>query len=380
MQTIARANRVFGEKVSGLIVDYVGVFRSLQKALAIYGASSGGGVNPGQTPANAKKELVTRLRVAIREAVEFSTGLGIDLNKIPNASGFKRVKLIDDAVDLIVRADDTKNRFRLLERNVSRLYKSILPDARANEFYPMRALLQIIADKIQDLIEPPDISGIMSNVDALLDESIASEGYVIHDTNRLLDLSRIDVKELRKYFAKSRKHTEVERLKNAVAIKIAQMVALNRSRMDYLEHFREMIDEYNSGAVNVEVMFERIVAFMQDLDEEEKRTIAENLSEEELAMFDLLTKPEVSLTKKQQNDVKKVVRELLEKLKGEKLVLEWRSRQQSRAGVRVAIEETLDQLPNVYSKPLYNAKCDLIYQHVFDSYFGGGSSVYAQAA
>jgi type I restriction enzyme R subunit len=32
MQTIARANRVFGEKVNGLIVDYVGIFRELQRA------------------------------------------------------------------------------------------------------------------------------------------------------------------------------------------------------------------------------------------------------------------------------------------------------------------------------------------------------------
>ncbi len=38
MQTIARANRVFSDKTNGLIVDYVGVFRSLEKALAIYGA------------------------------------------------------------------------------------------------------------------------------------------------------------------------------------------------------------------------------------------------------------------------------------------------------------------------------------------------------
>src|ERR1035437_863659 len=44
MQTIARANRVFKDKVNGLIVDYVGVFRDLQKALAIYGSASGGGV------------------------------------------------------------------------------------------------------------------------------------------------------------------------------------------------------------------------------------------------------------------------------------------------------------------------------------------------
>ena len=41
MQTIARANRVFRDKQNGLIVDYVGVFRNLQKALAIYGAAAG---------------------------------------------------------------------------------------------------------------------------------------------------------------------------------------------------------------------------------------------------------------------------------------------------------------------------------------------------
>jgi len=380
MQTIARANRVFGEKVNGLIVDYVGVFRSLQKALAIYGVSSGGGVKRGQTPAHAKRQLVVRLRNAIKEATTFCAEARIDLPKIPKASGFRRVKLIDEAVDQIVRTDDSKNRFRLLERNVDRLYKAILPDKRANEFYPMRALLHVIADKIQALIKPPDISGVMSNVEALLDESIASEGYIIHDTSRLLDLSKIDVKKLRKYFAKSRKHTEVERLKNAVAAKLAQMVALNRSRMNYLEHFQEMIDDYNSGAMNVDVMFNRIVAFMNDLDEEERRTIAENLTEEELAIFDLLMKPAISLTRKEQNEVKKVARDLLGTLKREKLVLEWRARQQSKADVRLAIEETLDQLPDAYSKLLYDAKCDAIYQHIFDSYFGAGKSIYAEAA
>src|SRR6266566_9758138 len=50
MQTIARANRVFHDKVNGLIVDYVGVFRDLQKALAIYGSGSGGGIEEGDTP------------------------------------------------------------------------------------------------------------------------------------------------------------------------------------------------------------------------------------------------------------------------------------------------------------------------------------------
>ena len=67
-------------------------------------------------------------------------------------------------------------------------------------------------------------------------------------------------------------------------------------------------------------------------------------------------------------------------MKREKLVLEWRSKQQSRAAVRLTIEETLDRLPRTYTKELYGTKCDLVYQHVFDSYFGPGKSIYAQAA
>ena len=85
---------------------------------------------------------------------------------------------------------------------------------------------------------------------------------------------------------------------------------MNRTRMDYLEHFQHMIDEYNSGGVNVEVMFERLVKFTKELNAEEQRTIAEELTEEELAVFDLLTKPEIELTRKERSQIKKVAREL----------------------------------------------------------------------
>ncbi len=139
-----------------------------------------------------------------------------------------------------------------------------------------------------------------------------------------------------------------------------------------------MIDEYNSGAINVEVFFGRLVEFTKALDEEDKRTIAEQLSDEELAIFDLLTKPEMSLTKKEKELVKKVARELLATLKREKLVIDWRTKQQARAAVQLAIQDTLDALPPSFERPVYAQKCELIYQHVYDSYFGSGQSGYSQ--
>lgn len=339
MQTIARANRVFQSKVNGLIVDYVGVFRNLQKALAIYGTGSGGGLKPGETPVKDKQELVGLLRSAIGAAEEFCAERWVDLQPIRDAAGFTRVKLLDDAVEAIVENDESKEQYRSLTTNVTRLYKAILPDPLANEFGQINLLLSTIQDKIQALVPVPDISDVLAKVEDLLDESIASEGYVIHETDRVVDLSKIDFDALQRQFASGRKHTEVERLRNALAAKLAEMVMLNRTRMDYLEHFQQMIDEYNSGAVNVEVMFERLLKFTKELNPEEQRTIAEELTEEELAVFDLLTKPEIELVKKERNQVKKVARELLGTLKREKLVLDWRSKQQSRAAVRLAIEE-----------------------------------------
>ena len=104
---------------------------------------------------------------------------------------------------------------------------------------------------------------------------------------------------------------------------------------------------------------------------------AEQLSEEELAIFDLLTKPEIKLTQAEEREVKKVAKQLLETLKREKLVLDWKKRQATRAAVRYTIETILDELPRVYTPELYERKCEVVYQHVFDSYYGQEKGLYA---
>ena len=125
MQTIARANRVYPDKECGTIVDYVGVFKNLNKALAIYGdptgRSKGETGEGGDTPANPKSELVTLLRAALADAVAFCTGKGFDATKIPEAQGFQRVALLADAVEKIIVNDTSKKEFRTLASTVGRL-------------------------------------------------------------------------------------------------------------------------------------------------------------------------------------------------------------------------------------------------------------------
>jgi type I restriction enzyme R subunit len=97
------------------------------------------------------------------------------------------------------------------------------------------------------------------------------------------------------------------------------------------------------------ISFRNSLEFAKTLDGE-KRAARKNLTEEELTIFDLLMKPAVKLTKKEEIQVKKLAKELLEKLQSE-LCLDWRKKNQVRESVKLSIEETLDGLPEV--------QCDL---------------------
>jgi type I restriction enzyme R subunit len=378
MQTIARANRVYPDKVSGLIVDYAGVFRSLERALAIYGAGGGG----GSSPVEDKTALVAALRKAIEETKELCNKQGVRIEAIQKAEGFDRIGLLDDAVEALVASVEVKRRYLDMAANVQRLYKAVLPDSAAREFARDVAPISVIAKKIRGLTTPADITKVMGQVEELLDRSIAAEGYVIREPiDHLIDLSGIDFEALKARFERGRKRTEAERMKSAIARQLQRMVRMNRTRMDYLERFQQMIDEYNSGSVNVEEFFRLLMEFAKSLNEEEKRSVGEQLSEEELALFDLLTKPEMELTAKERAEVKKTARELLETLKREKLVLDWRKRQQARAEVRVTIEKLLDQgLPKAFDPEIYQRKTDAVFQHVYDCYYGAGKSIYSTVA
>jgi type I restriction enzyme R subunit len=263
---------------------------------------------------------------------------------------------------------------------MNKIYRAILPHPAVGEFGPLRHVFMVLADKIRALVPEADISEMMSEVEALLDESIAAEGYVITEPDRIVDLSKIDFEALKKRFEQGRKRIEIEKLRGSVNQKLKRMVCLNRTRTNYLEKFEQMIAAYNAGSLNVDVLFDQLVDFIGELNEEDQRSIAEQLTEEELAVFDLLTRPTLILDDKERQQVKRVTREMLETLKTRKLALDWRKHQRSRAAVRLWVEEALDQLPEIYAADLYEQKCEQIYQHIYDSYFGPERSIYTPAA
>ncbi len=379
MQTIARANRKYPGKEAGLIVDYVGVFRKLQEALAIYGGASSGEGSEGE-PIKNKAELVEYLKHLLARGISFLSEHGVNAQAIKDAQGFEKVAKLDDAVEQLIANEETKNSFMSQARIVSRVYRAILPDPDANELAPDAVLISVIAQKIKALAPPVDISEVMQQVEELLDRSIAPVPYIIKDDDDqpLHDLSQIDFEKLKEKFDKGRKRTEAEKLRALLSMKLETMLTENPARKDFMEKFQKLIDAYNSGSMNIEVFFKKLVDLTADLQIEDQRAIRENLSEEELALFDILTKPVPELAEKEKAQVKKVCKELLETLKAEKLVLDWRKKDRARSDVRRTLEIVFDRgLPESYDEGIYNEKCELAFHHIFTSYYGAGESVYS---
>ena len=102
-----------------------------------------------------------------------------------------------------------------------------------------------------------------------------------------------------------------------------------------------MIESYNAGSRNIEELFEELLKLSRNLSAEQQRHVRENMSAEELVIFDILTRPAPELSAAERAEVKKVARDLLNRLK-QLLVLNWRQKSTARSQLKLTIEDVLD--------------------------------------
>ncbi|MFC2153110.1 type I restriction endonuclease subunit R [Actinomycetota bacterium] len=381
MQTIARANRVFQNKESGDIVDYVGVFRNLQEALAIYGSASGGGVEAGDMPVESKDEQAQQLANDLTGLTEFCLKIGVELNEGIGVSGFDWVAWLGSSAEAVLRSDDTRRGYLARADICATRWRALKPHPVATDAQPVMSVIVRLSQRVRMETGTPDVSGVMAEVEQLLEESVDAVPFVI-DASAVtrVNLAEIDFDALAALFASGKQATAAARLQASLEQKIARMMRTNPMRLNYREKLSDMIDQYNNGSKNIEEFFQELKELADSLSDEEERHVREGLTEEELAVFDVLTKPEPKLSKREEAQVKAIVRELLDKLKSELLILDWKKRQSSRAAVQVGIETALDDgLPEAYTAELFGEKTARVFEHVFDAYQGDGLSIYEAA-
>jgi type I restriction enzyme, R subunit len=421
MQTIARANRVFKkDKTNGLIVDYVGTFNDLRDALAIYALDRDERTN--DMPVGDKSELVRVLGEALNDIETFCREQGVDIqypeqdeypgkDSDPNQheileqgkreapsmpaqtpltstvtlevggkqSKEERIQSIKDAADRLVVNDDSKLHYLALAGDVHRLYKAILPDSAEKNYEGRVHLFRQIELAIYAAMRGGSLAEIIGKAKGLIDDAIETMEYDLREApdpytvEGVFDLSRIDLDELAGSLKTGNTHLKAEELRGILSRKLQQMIQVNKSRVDYQNKLQQIIDDYNDRSANYATYPDELIAFTRELQEEEQRPGREQLSEEELALFDLLTRPTIQLSDEDREAVKIVARELLKDLKGGKLGLDWQKKQKERGRIQETIETILDNLPSTYTKEVYKKKCEDIYIHIQDYYKGDGS-------
>jgi type I restriction enzyme R subunit len=359
-----------------VVVDYGNVFASLEKALAIYGTGRG-----GERPVKDKKKLVDDLRTALDAAVLFCANKSVVLAAIEQmpVGSMERLQRMDDAVNALISPDPLRREFFAHERLVNTLYGAVKPDPAALEFAGRVACLAAIADAIRTKLtpNPTDITEVMGDIGKLLDASITGVTMPTKSAP-VMDLSKIDFEALRKRFKEAKhKNTDLEILKAAIRAQMEKLIRLNKTRADFQEKFEELIESYNAGSRNIEDLFNELVLLSRALTDEQQRHVREHMTEEELVIFDILTRPAPELNPAERDELKKVARELLNKLK-QLLVINWRQKTSERSRVKLAIEDVLDaSLPRAYSPELYQQKCSAVFEHFYESYPERNTGVYA---
>jgi len=379
MQTIARANRVFPDKDNGLIVDYVGVFRNLEKALAIYGAASA-----GESPIEIIDALSAELDGAVAEILSFCSGLGVDLLAMRDAQGFDHIAKRDAAVEALLVDEETRADFTVKARQARKLFKALLPNPKAAAQQRTVAAIRVLHERIIEVTRPPaaDISGVADAVDALLDRSVGAEEYVIRaaaqgrNPDPLIDLSLIDFDGLAQQFA-GRKRAETDRLAQLLRQQAISSAQRNPTRHELVERIEQLIADYNAGSVNIDEYLHRLIELSKTLAEEEERAVREGMTEEELAIFDLLTQPDPILTPDEETLVKTSARRLLDHLH-EKLVQDWRRKVSATNDVNSTIRRVLDEgLPeSPYTTDIFTKKVQLVFDHILSAYGDNGETAY----
>ena len=374
MQAIARANRVYADKSSGMVVDYVNVFKYMKKALSEYATGDDG----TEYPAKDIDKLIDYIDATITEADEFLQTLEISLDKIISESNtLDKIDALISAFDTIVAKEQGKEQFKVILNTLMNLYEASKPEVFEKKWYNEKfSPLVYLHGLFYRTIDDEKVERARMRMSQLLDSSVTAENEVEDEQelviyqSKVIDLSKIDADELRKEIRTAKyKAIEIDDLKKFIEQALLQMLNKNRTRLKFSQRYKNIIDSYNAGSSENEDYYEQLVKLLEDLQKEEKRANTEGLTEEELEIYDLLIAGK-KLTKAEEQKVKLSAKNLYKKLTENKqslFMIDWYKDEQPKGRVIKVVKDSLDaDLPESYDKISFNSKVDLLINHFVD--------------
>lgn len=373
MQAIARANRVYPGKSCGIIVDYVNVFKYMQKALSEYAETDG----KEDYPAKDIEQLITNIERSISDTEAFLLKIGIKTEDIiAEEETINRLEMLRKAYDHILTKDEWKERFKVMSNLMINLYDAAKPEILERGWYNDKfAIIAHINGWLCNLIDDEKLRKARLRMAEALDRSVSAgvseqqATYGIHQ-GKVIDLSKLDVDAIRKEINKTPyKALETDDLRAFVERTLEQLINKNCTRVAFSQRYRNIIDRYNAGGSENEDYYKKLLQLIEDLKKEQSRSTDLGLEEEELEIFDLL-RADKKLTKAEEQKVILAAKNLYHKLSEEKervMVVDWFKDEQPRLQVLALIQTSLnDDLPESYDRVTFNDKTRLLFNHFVD--------------
>ena len=370
MQTIARANRVAAGKSNGLIIDYIGIVGALKKALNDYTQNKNG--QSKIDPTVDKEELIKQIVRAAADAKQLLAEHDFELDALIKAENFKKMALLKDGAEAMCADPETKKSFETYANEIGRLIKYLDRNDVTQDIRDQSDAIQAIFREMQKKRKHIDTTDLMVEINHIINENVEieehEEGLV---ESRQFDISQIDFDLLAAEFAKvKRKNLVIKDLNDLVQDRLAKMMSVNPTRVDYYERYMGIIEAYNAeqDRSTIEKTFMELMDLAKSMSEEEQRYVREGFSsDEELSIYDLLFSDNLSKTDIAQ--IKKMSVDLLKKIKERIAEMDhWTDKQETRAAVDILIRNVLyEEIPDsMFDR--FDAYRRAIYEHVYTHY------------
>lgn len=339
MQAIARVNRVFKDKEGGLIVDYIGIASALKAAMKQYteqDRKNYGNMDISKTAYTKFKEKLSVCR-DLFYGFDYSEFLTTD-------SDLKRASLITWGVNFIsdrTRVETKENYIKeaYLMKQAYSLSKSIATAEERREeayFETVRALLVKVNGK-----KPISLKEINVQVNELLKQSVRSDGVINLFTDVNQEVNLFNTAFMEEIARMPEKNLSVEILKKLIKeqVKVYERTNVVRSQQ-FSEMLNRVIRAYLNGMITNEEVIEELMKMAKDMADGHKKGNAMGLSEEELAFYDALTRPEVAKDFYTNDQLIAITKELTAELRKSRTV-DWEKKESARAGMRRMVKRLL---------------------------------------
>ena len=341
MQAIARVNRVFQDKEGGLIVDYVGIASALKQAMNDYTARDKKNYGDTDIAKVAYPKFLEKLSIC-RDLFH-----GYDYSKFTNGTDLERSKAITGAVNFIVGTDMEREREdfikeALLLRQALSLCSSLVErDLRVEAafFESVRVLVMRLMNQGEGKkISLPEMN---ARINELLKSSIKSDGVINLFSDVKEEFSLFDPKFLDEISKMKEKNLAVELLKKLIAEQVQIYRSTNVVKSEkFSEIIQGVMNRYLNGMLTNEEVIEELLKMAQQIREAHDAGDELGLSEDELAFYDALTKPQAIKDFYENDELIAITKELTEALRKNQSI-DWQKRDSARAKMRMMIKRLL---------------------------------------